>query len=60
MPEGKHKAVGSGVTALDELLQGIRLGDNVVWQVDDLNDCSFFAESIVHQSISDGLKVIYV
>ncbi|MDD5702827.1 MAG: hypothetical protein PHU23_12350, partial [Dehalococcoidales bacterium] len=60
MPEDKHKVVGSGVRALDDLLQGIRLGDNVVCQVDDLNDYSFFAESIALQSISDGLKVIYV
>jgi pyruvate, water dikinase len=56
----KPEIVNSGIKALDELLQGMRLGDNVVWQVDELNDYSYFSESFVSQSISDGLKCIYV
>ena len=54
------ETIKSGIIDLDDLLQGIRLGDNVVWQVDELNDYSHFAELFVTQSISDGLKCIYI
>jgi len=36
--------IHSGIQALDEVLHGIRLGDNVVWQVDSLEDYRYFAE----------------
>jgi pyruvate, water dikinase len=52
--------VYSGVTALDDLLQGIRLGDNVVWQVDDLDDYVRFSGSFISRSIHDGYKCIYI
>ncbi len=55
-----YRTVGSGITALDNLLQGIRLGDNIVWQVDNLKDYAFFAESFVAQSIKHGFKCVYV
>jgi hypothetical protein len=54
------RKASSGIEALDNLLQGIRLGDNVVWQVDSLNDYIHFAESFVTQSIKDGFKCIYI
>jgi pyruvate, water dikinase len=50
----------SGVPALDDLLQGIRLGDNVVWQVDSLDDYTHFARSFITRSIRDGFKCIYI
>lgn len=52
--------IRSGIKALDDLLQGIRPGDNVVWQVDNLDDYAHFAESFITQSIHDGLKCIYI
>lgn len=54
------RRVGSGIKALDDLLQGIRLGDNVVWQVDNLNDYTHFAESFISHSIKNGFKCIYI
>jgi len=60
MVYGGSETVGSGIIVLDDLLQGIRLGDNVVWQVDDLNDYSKFAESLVKRSISDNLICFYI
>jgi pyruvate, water dikinase len=57
---GNPETVNSGIKPLDGLLQGMRLGDNVVWQVDELDDYSYFSESFANQSISDGLKCIYV
>ncbi len=58
--ESRAGTVNSGIKALDDLLQGIRPGDNVVWQVDNLDDYAHFAESFVIQSIKDGLKCVYI
>lgn len=30
--------VSTGLAGLDEVLDGLRIGDNVVWRVSDLND----------------------
>jgi pyruvate, water dikinase len=54
------KMVGSGLPPLDDLLRGLRLGDNVVWQVDRLEDYSYFTESFASQAIRDGLDCVYL
>ncbi|HSW56919.1 MAG TPA: PEP/pyruvate-binding domain-containing protein [Dehalococcoidales bacterium] len=56
----KYTTIASGNPALDELLQGIRLGDNVVWQVDRLDDYGVFSRALVERSIADGFKTVYV
>ncbi len=38
----------SGIQALDEVLQGIRLGDNVVWQVDRLEALGVAIPQMAH------------
>jgi pyruvate, water dikinase len=52
--------VHSGIEALDEVIQGLRLGDNVVWQIDDLSDYVFFAEPFTEQAIRDGRECVYL
>jgi hypothetical protein len=56
----KTVVFASGSRALDDLLQGIRLGDNVVWQVDALDDYTRFSEALAAQSIKDGYKTVYI
>jgi pyruvate,water dikinase len=53
------RIVTSGLAALDQVLQGLRLGDNVVWQVDRLDDYRHFAEPFARQAIRDGRRTIY-
>src|SRR3989339_333047 len=53
------RIVTSGLPALDQVLQGLRLGDNVVWQVDRLDDYRHFAEPFARQAIRDGRRTIY-
>ena len=48
--------VASGLPPLDEVLQGLRLGDNVVWQVDNLEDYVLFVEPFAQQAIRDGRR----
>jgi hypothetical protein len=54
------KTVTSGLPALDQVVQGLRLGDNVVWQVDRMDDYVHFAEPFARQSIADGRRCIYM
>ncbi len=50
----------SGIQALDEVIQGIRLGDNVVWQVDRLEDYCFFAEPFAKAATTNNLPLVYL
>ena len=52
--------IGSGIDGLDNTLDYIRLGDNVVWQVTDLEDFRFFVEPFVRRAIADGRNVVYI
>ena len=56
----KTKTIKSGLSSLDGVLQGLRYGDNVVWQVDHLEEYKFFAEPFANQAIGDGRKCIYL
>ena len=53
------RTVASGIPAFDEVVQGLRLGDNVVWQVDDLEDYTFFVRPFAEQAVRDGRRCIY-
>jgi len=52
--------IHSGIQALDEVLQGIRSGDNVVWQVDRLEDYRYFAEPFAEAAIANHLRLVYL
>ena len=46
----------SGIPGLDQCLDSIRLGDNVVWQVSDLDEFRRFADPFVEQAKKDGAQ----
>lgn len=50
----------SGIPTLDGVLDNIRLGDNVVWQVSDLDEFRLFAGAFARQAVRDGRNLIYV
>lgn len=50
----------SGVAGMDQALDSIRLGDNVVLQVSKLEDYVFFAKAFAAQAIRDGRNLIYI
>ncbi len=52
--------VKSGIDELDETLDNIRLGDNVVWQVSSLKEFSYFVNPYVKQALEDGRNLIYI
>ena len=52
--------VPSGLPGMDKLLDYIRMGDNVVWQVTTLDEFLYFARTFAAQSIADGRNLIYM
>ena len=48
----------SGIAGMDEALDFIRLGDNVVFQVSDLEEYFFFARSFAAQALK--LSLIHI
>ena len=51
--------VKSGIPALDQALDFIRMGDNVVWRVSSLEEFRRFADPFVEQAKKDRRKIIY-
>lgn len=57
--DGRGKA-STGMTGFDQAIDKLRLGDNVVWQVDAVADYKRMAEPFAAQAIRDGRKLVYV
>jgi len=51
--------VTTGFSGLDKILDGLRIGDNVVWKVDSIEDYRYFVAPYVQQALADGRQVIY-
>lgn len=51
---GSFEKVNSGMSGLDNMLDYMRLGDNVVWQVSSLDDYMLFTESFARQAVKDA------
>jgi len=52
--------VKSGIPEMDQALDNIRLGDNVVWRVSNLEEFQLFLDPYVEQAISDHRKIYYI
>ncbi len=50
----------SGYEQMDDILDNIRLGDNVVWQISELDEFRLFAEPFARQAVKDGRNIIYI
>lgn len=49
----------TGLLGLDRILNGLRLGDNVVWRVDTVDDYREFVTPFVRAALADGKRVVY-
>lgn len=56
----KGKRISSGVPALDRLLGGLRIGDNVVWHMDSGVFMESFSGGFLRSSRRQGHKVVLV
>ncbi len=52
--------LSTGLTGLDTVIDYLREGDNVVWQVDSIADLRPFIAAYVERARQDGRKIVYV
>lgn len=52
--------VSTGTPGLDRVLDGLRIGDNVVWRVSDLEDYRRFVTPFVQSAAAAGRQIIYL
>lgn len=50
----------TGIKSLDSILQNLRLGDNVVLQIDDIKSYKKFTDPFVQQALADEKKIVYI
>ena len=52
-------SLSTGLPGLDRTLKGLMPGDNIVWQVDDIEDYSPFIPPYCRHAVATGKKLIY-
>jgi hypothetical protein len=52
--------VSTGLRGLDKLINSLRAGDNVVWQIDKLEDFQQFVTPFVKKAVADNKTVVYI
>ncbi len=52
--------VSTGLPGLDVVIDYLRDGDNVVWQIDEIEDYIYFVRHFAERSIADNKKLIYM
>lgn len=52
--------ITTGLKGLDAVINGLRSGDNVVWQIDDIKDYKGFVAPLARAARDAGEKVIYM
>ena len=57
---GIHDCISTGIKGFDKSIDILRLGDNVVWQIDSINDYRFVVDPYIRQAITDNRKIVYV
>ncbi|MGD9849452.1 MAG: PEP/pyruvate-binding domain-containing protein, partial [Desulfuromonas sp.] len=50
----------SGYDDLDQILDGLRIGDNVVWEVDSMADYRYFVAPFVARARAEGRPLVYL
>ncbi len=52
--------LSTGLAALDSVINHLRKGDNVVWQVDSVTDFQQFVTPYVERAMQDGRDIVYM
>lgn len=55
----RSQKIESGLPGLDAVLQNIRLGDSVVWQITDISDYRQVVVPLARRAIALGKKLVY-
>jgi hypothetical protein len=52
--------ISTGIKGLDDVITGLRAGDNVVWQIDNIKDYIDLVRPFVRQALKERRKVVYM
>ena len=52
--------ISSGINSLDNLIDSLYVGDNVVWEVEAGTSSEIFVQDFIRQSFSENQNIIYV
>jgi hypothetical protein len=52
--------VSTGFPDIDNILDGLRIGDNVVWKVDRIEDYQHFVTPFVNEALKNNKNVVYM
>ena len=52
--------MSTGWDSLDQIIDHLRRGDNVVWQVDNIDDYQRLVTAFVNRALANGERVVYV
>jgi hypothetical protein len=52
--------ISTGLPGLDRVIDMLRLGDNVVWQVDSIEHYSYFVKPFVTRALAENRKIVYL
>ena len=55
-----HEKVSTGLNGLDQVIDSLRFGDNVVWQADSVSEYKKMAEHFVARAKLDKLRLVYI
>lgn len=55
-----YNRASTGITGFDNAIDMLRLGDNVVWQVDSVDDYKGYVAPFVKRARKDGRKIVYI
>jgi len=56
----EYNYASTGIPGLDRVLDNLRSGDNVVWQVRNTEDYQYFVNAFVNQALIEKRKVVYL
>jgi len=52
--------VSTGFKSLDQIIDSLRPGDNVVWQVDNIQDYQYFVRHYVARALESDKRIVYM
>jgi hypothetical protein len=55
-----YASVSSGISGLDEILNSLQMGDNVVLQVDNIEDYKKFVDPYVKTALAQNRRLVYM
>jgi len=55
----RTQKIESGLPGLDKVLQGIRLGESIVWQISNIDNYMYFVKPLAKKAIATGRNIIY-